>query len=107
MGLKLIGLKLLSAETEKVCLHYAKHKNEPYFRGLVEYMTSSVIIALAWRGSNAIALVRKNITDTSRSNKVGTIRGSYSMASCHFVEIDGIKLSAKNACHASENREEA
>jgi nucleoside diphosphate kinase len=66
-------------------------------------MTSSVIIAVAWRGPNAINLVRKNITDQTRSNMMATIRGNLSMSSNHFVVIDGIKLCGKNACHASEN----
>jgi|LakMenE18May11ns_1017448.scaffolds.fasta_scaffold8584152_1 nucleoside diphosphate kinase len=66
-------------------------------------MISSPIIAIAWKGPNAITLVRKNITDERRSNMMGTIRGNYSMNCAHFVKIEGQKLNAKNVCHASEN----
>jgi nucleoside diphosphate kinase len=70
-------------------------------------MVSGPIVAIAWRGPNAIALVRKNITDSTRSNRMGTLRGNYSMFSAHFTKRGDVKLTAKNVCHASENREEA
>jgi nucleoside diphosphate kinase len=32
----------------------------------MHYMTSGPVVAIAWKGPNAVALVRKNITDETR-----------------------------------------
>ncbi|MDD4876240.1 MAG: nucleoside-diphosphate kinase, partial [Dehalococcoidales bacterium] len=60
-GLKLIAIKMLHMDKELAQNHYAVHKGKPFFKGLVDYITSSPIIAAVFKGENAIALIRKTM----------------------------------------------
>ena len=44
-GLKLIGLKLMAVSRELAERHYAVHREKPFFRGLVEFITSAPLVA--------------------------------------------------------------
>ena len=39
--------------------HYAEHEGKPFYDGLVDYITSSPVVALALEGPDAIAITRK------------------------------------------------
>ena len=39
-GLKLVGLKLVRADRQLAERHYAPHRERPFFRGLVDFMTT-------------------------------------------------------------------
>ncbi|MHB1440234.1 MAG: nucleoside-diphosphate kinase [Cuniculiplasma sp.] len=93
-GLNLKGLKILHLTREKAEKHYEVHKDKPFFKDLVSYITSGPIIAILAEGNNAISVVRNLVgaTDGSKANP-GTIRGDYS------ISID------KNIIHASDSEE--
>ncbi len=78
-GLKIQALKMLSVTNEMAREHYSVHSDKPFFGELVEYITSSPIIAMILEGRNAISVVR-NICGTTDGSKAapGTIRGDYS-----------------------------
>jgi len=54
-GLRFVGLKLVQIEESLARRHYAEHEGKPFFAGLVDYITSSPIIA-AISGVNSPAL---------------------------------------------------
>ena len=54
-GLKLVGLKLVQVDRELAERHYAVHREKPFFGGLVDFITSAPLVALALEGPNAIA----------------------------------------------------
>src|SRR6187455_2153614 len=57
-GLKVVGLKLVRTSRELAERHYAAHAERPFFGSLVDFITSSPLVALALEGPNAIAVVR-------------------------------------------------
>lgn len=80
-GLQLIGLKLRQFPTDLIQEHYAVHKERPFYPKLVEYMTSGPVVALAFQGLDAIAVVRRMVGATnSREADPGTIRGDFGMS---------------------------
>ncbi|MGP1576542.1 MAG: nucleoside-diphosphate kinase [Treponema sp.] len=79
-GLKLIGLKMMMISRELASCHYAEHEGKPFFNDLIQYVTSAPVIAMAFEGDEAIAIVRKLCGSTSVLNsEPGTIRGDYSL----------------------------
>ncbi len=95
-GLKLVGLKLVKVDRELAERHYDVHRERPFFAGLVEFITSSPLVAIALEGPNAIAVVRSMVGAT-RPNEAapGTIRGDFALET------------AQNLIHASDGPETA
>ena len=60
--------------------HYAEHADKPFFGELVQYITSCPVIAMAFEGDDAVAIVRKLCGATKVLNaEPGTIRGDYAL----------------------------
>ena len=79
-GLKLIALKLMRISPELAKNHYAEHADKPFFGELVQYITSAPVVAMAFEGDDAVALVRKLCGATKVLNaEPGTIRGDYAL----------------------------
>jgi nucleoside-diphosphate kinase len=77
-GLRLVGLKLLTPDRTLAEQHYAVHRERPFFNDLVNFITSGPVVATAWEGNQAIALVRKMMGATKPEEAVpGSIRGDY------------------------------
>ena len=95
-GLKVVGLKLVRTSRELAERHYAAHSERPFFGSLVDFITSSPLIALALEGPNAIAVVRA-INGATKPHEAapGTIRGDFALET------------AQNIVHASDGPEAA
>jgi nucleoside-diphosphate kinase len=95
-GLKIVGLKLVQVDRELAERHYAVHREKPFFGGLVDFITSGPLVALALEGPNAIAIVRA-INGATRPHEAapGTIRGDFALET------------AQNIVHASDSAETA
>lgn len=76
--LRVVGMKLIHATSEKVAGFYAEHEGRPFFPGLVSFMASGPIVVLALEGENAIADVRalNGATDPAKAAP-GTIRHAF------------------------------
>ena len=75
-GLKIVGLKLVQVDRALAERHYAIHREKPFFRSLVDFITSSPLVAMALEGPNAIAIVRTMVGATRPHEAApGTIRG--------------------------------
>ena len=80
-GLKIVGLKLMNMSQELAAKHYEAHKERPFYAGLVRFMTSSPIVAIAIEGINAIEICRKMMGATFGSKaEAGTIRGDFGVS---------------------------
>jgi nucleoside-diphosphate kinase len=80
-GLKLIGLKLRQFPVKLIEQHYAVHRERPFYKNLVGFMTSSPVVAIALEGKNAIEVARLAIGATdSKKALPGTIRGDFGMS---------------------------
>jgi nucleoside-diphosphate kinase len=95
-GLKIAGLKLVQVDRELAERHYAIHREKPFFGGLVDFITSGPLVALALEGPNAIPIVRA-INGATRPHEAapGTIRGDFAIET------------AQNIVHASDSAETA
>ena len=95
-GLKIVGLKLVQVERSLAEQHYAAHREKPFFGGLVDFITSSPLVAVALDGPNAIAVVRSMVGATRPHEAApGTIRGDFALET------------AQNLIHASDGPETA
>ncbi len=93
-GLKLVGMKFMKVTKEMAEKHYGEHKGKPFYEGLVSYITSGPIVAMALEGKNAVALARQVIGATNPKDAApGTIRGDLA------VEI------GRNIVHGSDSPE--
>jgi nucleoside-diphosphate kinase len=95
-GLKIVGLKLVQVDRGLAERHYAIHRERPFFGGLVDFITSSPLVAMVLEGPSAIAVVRAMVGATRPHEAApGTIRGDYALET------------AQNLVHASDGPETA
>lgn len=79
-GFTLVGLKFLKVSQELAQQHYDVHRERPFFAGLVEFITSSPVVAMVWEGDGVIASARKIIGATNPlTAEPGTIRGDFGL----------------------------
>jgi nucleoside-diphosphate kinase len=80
-GFKLVGLKLLSVSKELAAKHYDVHKERPFFAGLVQFITSSPVVAMVWEADGVVASARNLIGATNPlTSPPGTIRGDFGVS---------------------------
>jgi nucleoside-diphosphate kinase len=128
-GLKVVKLKLISADRDLITKHYEENEDYmisigkkaegagnkiddylEYGRGIVQslrdYMTSGPVVPMVLEGDDAIALARKvtGFTNPPQADK-GTIRGDLGKDS--FNEANAENRPCRNLIHASGNEEEA
>ena len=95
-GLKLVALKLMRVDRALAERHYAVHRGKPFFEGLLDFITSGPLVALALEGPNAITLVRSMVGATRPHEAApGSIRGDLAVET------------AQNLVHASDAPETA
>lgn len=85
-GLRLVGLRQVIPSNKIAEAHYAVHKNRPFYPGLIDFITSGPVVAMAWRGVEAISVARNIIGPTNgREAAPGTIRGDLAMDIGHNI----------------------
>lgn len=94
--LKLVALRMLHMDKDLAQRHYAIHREKPFFTGLVNYITSSPIMAAIFEGEGAVELIRKTMgaTDPAKA-AAGTIRADFGL------DVE------RNSTHASDSPETA
>lgn len=95
-GLKLAAMKLMRVDDALAGRHYGEHAQRPFFRGLVEFITSAPLVAMVWEAENAVEIVRNTMGATDPGNSApGTIRGDL-----------GVNI-GRNLVHGSDSAESA
>jgi len=95
-GLKLVGMKMMQLDVALARQHYGEHVDRPFFAGLVDFITSSPVVAMAWEADNAVEAVRNTMGQTNpTSSPPGTIRGDL-----------GLDI-GRNLVHGSDSLESA
>ncbi len=95
-GFKITGLKMIQITKEMAEQHYQHHKDKPFFKDLVDFMTSVPVVAMVIEGHNAVELVRKMVGATNPEEALpGTIRHDF-----------GLQV-GRNIIHASDSKENA
>ena len=74
-GLRIIAQRRMRISREQAETFYAVHRERPFFRELVEFMTSGPVVVQVLEGENAIARYREimGATDPAKA-AAGTIR---------------------------------
>ena len=90
-GLTIVGLKKLQLSEQIARGFYAVHKQRPFYKDLVAFMTSGPVVVAALEGENAITTWRELMGPTdSKKAPPGTVR-------CDFgTDIE------RNAVHGSD-----
>lgn len=94
--LQIVAMRMLHMTEELAAKHYAEHIGRPYYRRLVDFMTSGPLIAAVLQGKDAIERTRAlhGCTDPTKA-AAGTIRKMFATDKTH------------NAVHASDSKESA
>jgi nucleoside-diphosphate kinase len=80
-GFNLVALKFMNVSRELAEEHYSVHRERPFFASLVEFITSSPVVAMVWEGEGVVAAARKIIGATNPlSADLGTIRGDFGVS---------------------------
>lgn len=95
-GLKLIALKMIHISEALASKHYYAHKDKPFYDELIEFISSSPVIAAVFQGEHAVEVIRNimGTTDPSQA-EVGTTRADF-----------GLDIQ-RNAVHGSDSIETA
>src|SRR5438477_7964239 len=95
-GLKPVAMKMLRLTQEEAEGFYAVHRERPFFRSLVQYMTSGPVIVQVRERDNAVARNREVMGATNPANAAdGTIRKLFA------------KSIEANSVHGSDSPENA
>jgi nucleoside-diphosphate kinase len=95
-GFKVRAARLVRLSQPQAEAFYAVHRERPFFRSLVTFMTSGAALPLALERDNAVAHLREVIGATDPAEaKPGTIRKLYAQSK------------ERNAIHASDSAENA
>jgi nucleoside-diphosphate kinase len=93
-GLRLVAAKFNIVSQELAEKHYAIHKGKPFYDGLIQYITSSPVMAMVWEGPNAVTAVRQTMGATRPTDAApGSLRHDFAL------EI------GRNLTHASDSAE--
>ncbi len=80
-GLSIIAARMLHLSQREAEGFYAVHRERPFFKDLVRYMTSGPVVVQVLEGENAIARNREimGATDPKKAAK-GTIRAEFALS---------------------------
>ena len=95
-GLKIVAMKFMHVSEELAAKHYEAHKEKPFYRDLIDYITSGPVVALVRVVTGATATARTTLGATNPGQAApGTIRADFSL------EI------GRNIVHGSDGEESA
>jgi len=79
-GLLLVAAKLLQMSQNQAETLYQIHRDKPFFRELVQHVTSGPVFLMIWEGPNAVSVVRTLIGATNPLNAApGSVRGDFAL----------------------------
>ncbi|HEY8191739.1 MAG TPA: nucleoside-diphosphate kinase [Alphaproteobacteria bacterium] len=95
-SLRIIGQKRLHLTDDQAKKFYEVHKDRPFYKDLVSFMTSGPVVVQALEGKDAVAQYRKIMGATNPANaEAGTIRAEFAES----IEA--------NSVHGSDSAENA
>ena len=91
-GLKIVAAKMLQLDDESAGGFYAEHKERPFYKDLIEFMTSGPVMVTVLEGEGAVRMNRDLMGATNPAEAAaGTIRADFAKS------IDA------NAVHGSDS----
>jgi nucleoside-diphosphate kinase len=79
-GLRIVALRMLTADDDIANRHYAEHTDKPFFGELVDFITGGPLVAAVLEGTEAVPAARQLIGATNPLEAAtGSIRGDYAV----------------------------
>ena len=79
-GLRISAMKHMTLDRNLAELHYAEHREKPFFGDLVEFITSGPLVAFVLEGYEAVKAARQVIGATNPIEAApGSIRGDFAL----------------------------
>jgi nucleoside-diphosphate kinase len=79
--LDIAGMQLMDVNRELAEVHYAEHREKPFFDELVDFITATPVVAMRVRGEGAIMVMRSLMGATDPADAApGTIRGDLALS---------------------------
>jgi nucleoside-diphosphate kinase len=79
--LDIADMKLMDVTRELAEDHYAEHREKPFFDELVDFITTTPVVAMRVRGEGAIRVMRSLMGATNPAEAApGTIRGDLALS---------------------------
>jgi nucleoside-diphosphate kinase len=79
--LDIADMKLMDVTRELAEEHYAEHRERPFFDELVDFITTTPVVAMRVRGEGAIGVMRSLMGATNPAEAApGTIRGDLALS---------------------------
>jgi len=95
-GLKLVALKMYTIPENVARAHYGEHEGKPFFKSLLDFITSGPSVSMVVEGKEAIKIMRSTVGSTNPQDaSPGTLRGDFSLDM------------GRNIIHASDSIESA
>lgn len=95
-NLDIVALKMIRVDPRLAETHYEEHREKPFFRELIDFLTAGPVVAMVVEGPQAVSVVRRMMGATNPFQAdPGTIRGDF-----------GLDLTA-NLIHGSDSPESA
>src|SRR3954447_17891388 len=80
-GLDIRAMQLIEVSRELAEEHYAEHSEKPFFDELVEFITTTPVVAMKVEGEGAIQVMRRLMGSTNPAEaSPGTIRGDLALS---------------------------
>lgn len=80
-NLDIRAMQLMDVSRELAEEHYAEHRDKPFFEELVEFITTTPVVAMRVEGEGAIKVMRKLMGSTNPAEaEPGTIRGDLALS---------------------------
>ena len=92
-GYIITAMKMMQLDGDKAREHYGEHKDRPFFKDLVSFITSGPLVALAVEGEKAIDGMRQLIGAT---DPLGAMTGS--------IRSDFAQTIGRNLVHGSDSK---
>ena len=80
-GFSIVEMKMFTIDRALAEEHYAEHVDKPFFRELVDFVTSGRVVAMIVEGRDAVVGMRQIMGATNPLDAApGSIRGDYATA---------------------------
>ncbi|MDQ4106830.1 MAG: nucleoside-diphosphate kinase [Actinomycetota bacterium] len=80
-NLDIRAMQLMDVSRKLAEEHYAEHRDKPFFEELVEFITTTPVVAMRVEGEGAIKVMRKLMGSTNPAEaEPGTIRGDLALS---------------------------
>ncbi len=105
-GLRIIAAKMVHLSIKQAKALYAEHKHRPFYKSLVEFMTSGPVMVQVLGGDDAVAKSRRLMGATIPGEaKKGTIRHDFGNHEPVVYEKNVVVY--ENAVHGSDSTDSA